>query len=180
MAGVASPAIIAGASSMRRWRVSTMILRGESNFPGEIRRAHSRVVDAALGAGVAVEEILPRELVDIGGAELLGALGLEVEEADHALLHRPVRVREEHVRNRRGDVQMLGRRQVSQEHEHEQRVHRPEGALEDVAVAGDAFANQPAIAWLAKFCETTEYGSVTMSKAFARNIVTMRPPIMLR
>jgi hypothetical protein len=40
---------------------------------------------SALGAGVAVEQVLPGHLIDVGSTELLDVLGLEIEEADHAL-----------------------------------------------------------------------------------------------
>src|SRR4029079_16868050 len=91
---------------------------------GEIRRT-CRGTAAALGARVAVEEILPRQMLDVRRAELLD-LRLEIHVAHDALLSRPTRVRQVDVDERRYDVQMLRVRQVVQERENEQRVHPPE------------------------------------------------------
>ena len=92
---------------------------------------------AALRTRIAVEEVLPGELLHVVGAELLD-VGLEVHGAHDALLPRSAGVREEHVEQRRHHVQVLGVRQVVQEEEHEQDVcppvdvgHRGRGARRD-------------------------------------------------
>ena len=84
---------------------------------------------ATLGARVTVEQILPCELIDIGRTELLDALRLEIEKANHSLRPRPLRIREVDVGNRRHDVQMLRVRQVVEKAEHQQRVRPPEHAV---------------------------------------------------
>ena len=113
-----------GAFSISRWRVLMMILRGLSGLPVMFAGTRGGAA-SALGAGVAVEQVLPRQLLDVARAELLD-VGLEVHVAHGALRARPARVREEHVDERRRDVQVLGVRQVVEEGEDEQRVRPPE------------------------------------------------------
>ena len=47
-------------------------------------------------------------------------------------------------------------------------------------MSGGVLASAPARAWLANLALTIAFGASTSSKAFAKNIVTMSPPIMLR
>ena len=87
------------------------------------RRERGAVVGAAaaLGAGVAVEELLPREVPDRRGAERLLVLDVrdEVEGSPRALLP------EEDVRQGGHDVQVLRPRQVRREREHRHDVRPP-------------------------------------------------------
>ena len=133
-----SPAA-SGASSMRRWRVLTTILRGLSTLP--VRFAgQAGGAAAALGAGVAVEQVLPGQVGHVGRAEVLGVLGLEIHGAHDAHRPRAGGVGEPDVGQRRDDVQVLGVRQVVEEDEDQQRV-RPEAG--DPAGVGDR-RRQPA------------------------------------
>ena len=93
-------------------RVDDDLARAEQ-LAGDVRRAR-RGAAAALGARVAVEQILPRQLLDVRRAELLD-LGLEIHRPHRALRARAARVRQVDVDQRRHDVQVLRVRQVVQE-----------------------------------------------------------------
>ena len=80
----------------------------------------------ALRAAVAVEQVLPREVIDVTGAELLH-LGLEVHRTHHADLARAAGVAEPDIDQRADDVQVLGVRQEVEEAEDQQRV-QPEAS----------------------------------------------------
>jgi len=91
-------------------------------------RERGAVVGAApaLGAGVGVEELLPGEVAKRGRAEAVLVLdvGDEVERAAWCLLA------EEHVRKRRGDMEVLRLREIRREREHRDDVEPP-GVDED-------------------------------------------------
>ncbi len=70
------------------------------------RRAHDAAA-AALGARVAVEHLLPGQVLDARGPEALGVLEVDLDQPPHRL-----EVQEEDVRDRREDVEVLGVRQV--------------------------------------------------------------------
>ena len=90
----------------------------------EVGRTGGRAAPA-LRAGVAVEQILPREILDIRGAKVLD-VGLEIHRPHHAFLTGSAGVREVDVDQRRHDVQVLGVREVVEKGENQQRVHPPE------------------------------------------------------
>ena len=97
-------------------------LAGVERLAGGVGRAHARAA-AAHRAGVGVEQLLPREVLDDRGAERL-ELGLG--EVRHRL-HRALRARlvlEVHVQRRREHVAQHRDRQDRQEHDERQRRGR--------------------------------------------------------
>ncbi len=97
-------------------------------LPRDVGRARRRAA-SALGARVSVEEILPRELLDVRRAELR-VLGLEIHRLHRAARARTARVREVDVEQRRHDVQVLRVRQIIQEGQDQQHVRPPETGRE--------------------------------------------------
>ena len=90
----------------------------------DVGRAGRRAA-AALGARVPVEQVLPREVLHIGGTKLLGVLRFEVHGTHRAHTPRPARVGEPHVDERREHVQVLRRGEVIKEPEDQHRVDPP-------------------------------------------------------
>ncbi len=86
---------------------------------GQGRRAHLAAA-AALGAGVAVEHLLPGQVLDARGAEPLGVLEVDLDQPSHRL-----EVHEEDVGDRREDVEVLRVRQVVGEEEQVREVEPP-------------------------------------------------------
>jgi hypothetical protein len=109
----------------------TTILRGLSSLP-VMFAGHAAVQRPALRARVAVEQVLPRQVLDVAHAELLGGLVLEVHVPHHPHLPRPARVREVGVGERDDDVQVLRVRQVVEEPEHAERVSPPAEGVDAV------------------------------------------------
>ncbi|HSD66247.1 MAG TPA: hypothetical protein VLF95_06075 [Vicinamibacteria bacterium] len=96
-------------------------LHGHEGLAGEVGGTHG-VAPAALGAGVGVEEALPRQLLHAVDPELLGLL--EVDPRRQAVALATV---EPGVRPREHQVHVLGRRQVGGEAEEDQHVRPPAG-----------------------------------------------------
>ena len=100
-------------------RVDDNLARTE-RLAGDVGRTGRRAA-TTLGAAVAVEQILPRQVIDIAGAELLD-LGIQIHRAHHAGLAGPTGIAEPDVDQRTDHMQVLGIRQKIQKAEHQQRV----------------------------------------------------------
>src|SRR6185369_5251755 len=83
-----------------------------------------------------VEQILPGELLDVGGTKLLD-VRLEIHRPHGADLPWSARVREENVDQRGHDVQVLRVWQIVEENQNEERVGPPEKADEGRRVGHD-------------------------------------------
>ncbi len=103
-------------------------LARREQLAGEVRRTDRRAAPA-LGAGVAVEQVLPAQLRHVGRAEDL-RLGLEIHRLHRPHGSRPAGVGEEGVGERDDDVQVLGVRQVVEEGQDEERVRPPAHAVQ--------------------------------------------------
>ncbi len=105
-------------------------LAGTEDLAGDVGRAGGGA-PAALGAGVTIEQLFPRQVLDVGRAELLHTFCLEIEKGDGALRRQPLRVREVDVGNGADDVEMLGVREVVEEREQKDRMSPPTGVVRD-------------------------------------------------
>jgi hypothetical protein len=114
-------------------RVDHDLARAE-RLPRDVRRTRGSA-PTALGARVAVEQVLPRELLDVRRSERLD-VRLEIHVPHHPLLPRAARVGEVHVDERRDDVEVLRVRQIVQEDEDQQRMHPPEHVVARVRGGG--------------------------------------------
>ena len=103
-------------------RVHNDLARAQQ-LPRDVRRARCRAA-SALGARIAVEQVLPRQMFDVARTELLD-VRFKVHVAHRALHAGTARVREVHVDERRHDVQMLRVWEVVEKDEDQQCVHPP-------------------------------------------------------
>ena len=132
------PATRSRREDLRRRLVHRVADRGDVEARVErLVRQHRRADDAAaaaLGAGVAVEHRLPRQVLDSRGAEPLGLLEVRRREAAGR-----VELHEEDVRDRRQDVEVLRVRQVVAEEEDVHEMGPPGGVVERLELRrGDA------------------------------------------
>src|SRR4029077_4832579 len=107
-------------------RVDDNLSRAE-DLTRDVCRAR-RGAAAALRTRIAVEEILPGELLDIARAERIG-LGLEVHRPHRGALAVRARVREVDVDERRDNVQVLRVRQIVEKDQNEKDVRPPKKSL---------------------------------------------------
>src|SRR5690606_22370482 len=102
-------------------RVDLDLARAQ-HLAGEVGRA-GRGATPTRRTGVAVEQALAGQIAHVRSAYELRILVFEVHRRHDADLTRAARVGQEGIGERRDDVQMLGVRQVVQEHQDDQRVY---------------------------------------------------------